>query len=244
MRLLFGCLPTSVLCFLTFLRKVSGFPFSEDNYLACGSSCTSCLSISSSLHHCSKSHGVLLSSRSCSRWLRCFFFPGIWLVVGIFSLKIFYNNCKVFYIFCSVLSIRLCEMQKTCFINIWGEKVWKKCVTFIYSFIYLFISMCFNCVQLMALHKMIYQLQSCPSFCCTCHKQKMYWDTPSTPQYCLNIVCLHSTIHLATSTSNLLSFCFTHQETKQLQGQYYITHPVVKKIFLCFHQLCVCDWNV
>ena len=98
-QLLFGCLPTSVLCFLTFLRKVSGFPFSEDNYLACCSSCTSCLSISSSLHHCSKSHGFLLSSGSCSRWLRCFFFPGIWLVVCIFSLKIFYNNCEVFYIF-------------------------------------------------------------------------------------------------------------------------------------------------
>ena len=73
-----------------------------------------------------------------------------------------------------------------------------------------------------------------------CHKQKTCWDKSSTPQYCLNIVCLNSTIHLTTSTSNLLYFCITHQETNQVQGQYNITHPAVKKYFRLSPTECVC----
>ena len=94
-------------------------------------------------------------------------------------------------------------------------------VTFNYSFIYLFTSMCTPDGSAQD-DLLVWQL--CSYLCFTCHKQKMYWDKSSTTQYCLNIVCLNSIIHPTTSTSNLLSFCIIHHETNQVQDQLQALH--------------------
>ena len=106
-------------------------------------------------------------------------------------------------------------------ISVGKRCVWRqRCVTFI---IHLLTSL-FQCLQLM--------VQLCSY--CVINKRHAEINLPH-----LNIawiLCFNFTIHLTTSTSNLLSVCITHQETNQV-----ILHhsSCSKKIFQAFTN-CVC----